>query len=310
MIIVVFYSNFRFTLNLIDVYGIRSDAASIDVPNILTYLFDWSRIVIPILITYFFIKKKYILYFILIIVQIYSYSFDGLKLVAFTTIVASGLPIIYRIFKDKIFKIIILSIVLINLYSIFEYFLFDNSFFLTTVSFRTLFLPNLIGTWFFDFFQTNIPDFFRSSFLRYIGVSSPYASIGIDYIISGLYFGNFAGRANNGLISDAMTNFGYIGIFIMPLLITIVLHLFDKCSTHVHEEILILVSIYYAYSFTKTILPVILVTYGVIVVMFLLMSINFRRSDALCNIHKELSTINQKTVSSKKGYLYEKKQVI
>lgn len=95
----------------------------------------------------------------------------------------------------------------------------ENSIIASFLYYRTEFLPVLIGSNFYDFFTTHEPDYFRTSILSRFGVSSPYTDVGINFLISGIYSSyGYQSSANNGLISDAITNMGIMGLFVMPRL--------------------------------------------------------------------------------------------
>lgn len=272
LFVVAYYSHFRFSLDLSNVYDTRSEASEYGMPTVLSYLFNWSRIIIPVSIVYYFNNKKYRNYLFLIVIQIFSFSFDGLKFVALITLAAAILPVILKLVKvkERFYRFMLLAMVIVCVFSVVEYVVLSKTLITSLIPFRTLFLPNLIGSWFFDFFKTNTPDFYRASFLRYLGFESQFSKIGIDYIISGVYFGNIEGRANNGLIADAMTNFGYSGIIFFPLIMSALILIGDKITRKVDFDIVLLLAINYSYCFTNTFLPVILMTYGGIAVFFIL----------------------------------------
>jgi oligosaccharide repeat unit polymerase len=272
------YSGFRLSFDLDSAYVFRVEAQILETPVLLNYLFSWSRIIIPTLITLSIIRKKYVLLVILFGIQLLSFGYDGIRLSVIITFASLIVPFIFRkITSGTITYIyILIGFILLSIASIFEHIVFKSSEIDRIFTFRVFFLPNVISSWFYDFFSNNTPDYFRSSFLRYFGFISPYNEYGVDYLISGLYLNDFVGRANNGLLGDAMTNMGLIGLAVLPLLINIWLHFIDRVSKHVDSVIIILVAIYFAYALTNNFFTIILFTNGGVIIILLLHLLNVK----------------------------------
>lgn len=257
------YRGFSFNFSLDNVYDLRSEAASIysNAPTVFVYLFTWSRTINTVLLAYCLVNKRIKTSLLFIVTQLLSFSFDGLKTTLFLMLGTIAICIVFRRMKKEkvpLFLAGILSFAILA--SILEYAVLHSYKITTYLSFRTLFLPNMIGSWFYDFFLTHEPDYFRSGFMRYFGFESPYSSMDIDYLISGIYFGNFQARANNGLLSDAMRNFGFAGIFIMPILIVIYFKILDKFSTRLDQRIIITLALVFGIYFSNNTFVIILVT--------------------------------------------------
>src|SRR5699024_3901257 len=136
----------------------------------------------------------------------------GVKSTFFMLIIVIIIFVIYNDFvRNKIEYIISLGLLTINLLAILEK-IFFKSILISHLFIRRIdFSTNFISSYYFDYFTNNIPDHFRSSFLRYFGLSSPY-------LLYDRSLGEFIGRKymreginlNNGLISDAVANIGII----------------------------------------------------------------------------------------------------
>ncbi len=130
-----------------------------------------------------------------------------------------------------------------------------------------MFVPIKISEHYFDFFSQNTPDYFRQSFLRLFGFESPYPSI--TYYISQIYEGS-SSNSNNGLIADAMTNLGYIGIIVFPILLCIIFRLLDNSSVNIDSHIGLLSAIFVAMELSNTFLMRVLFTHGLIVLIIVM----------------------------------------
>lgn len=131
-------------------------------------------------------------------------------------------------------------------------------------------MPAYIQYCFFDFFTSHTPDFFRQSFLRFFGFTSPYPNLA--YMIGNIYLKQSNLSANNGLISDAVANMGYLGIFIMPICLGFVLKLLDNASEKLDVRLYIALALYTSIMLTNSFLFTVLLTHGLLVVILLLKS--------------------------------------
>ena len=277
LIISAVFTHFRFSFNMDFAYDFRADAASNSLPTISAYLFQWARVCIPIFLSMHIVRKNYIRAAFLFIIQLLNFGYDGMRLTVLITFVAIAVPFIFNEKKTKtkiIFPLITLALIALMILSLIEHLFLKSGEIDRVITFRTFFLPNLIGSWFFDFFTKNIPEYFAASIFKFFGFVSPYAEYGIDYLISGLYFGDYSCRGNNGLIADAMCNLGYIGILIMPFVINIWLFIVDRVSGQLNITIKLLVAIYFAYCFTNNFFTIILITNGGIIATFIMNAMN------------------------------------
>jgi hypothetical protein len=242
------------------------------------------------MITYSVVKKHYLFVILLLIFQLLSFGFDGMRVNVIITVFSFLFPIFYeKYFKQRNLLIfIVFGLTLLASLSILEHILIGSGEIDRLIFFRTFFLPNLISSWFSNFFSSNIPDYFRSSFLRYLGLTSPYTPLGIDFIISGLYSGNFEGRANNGLLADALTNLGHIGMIIFPFLIQLWFRLLDKISVYLNKYIVLTTAVYFSYMLTNNFLLIVLFTNGgiIVTIMFYILN-NFQINKVKKKILKE-----------------------
>lgn len=268
-----FYTGFRMHFNLYDVYGLRLEARNFNMPTILNYLFAWTRAVNPILLAYCLVKKKYAIGFLIFFTQMLSFGIDGMKTTFFMPFVILITIIIFdeKFSFIKIKNLIVWGLVILTSVSIAEY-LATGSYTLASLFIRRLlFVPRYLDTCYYDFFLTNEPDFFRSSFLRHFGFISPYTGSdnGIPFIIGAQYFGNPNMNCNNGFFSDAISNFGSYGVLIMPFFLIFFLYLFDKSVLYLNRKLIIVPIFLFILGINSTFLLTELLTHGMLILMFL-----------------------------------------
>ncbi len=272
------YMGFRFTISLSDVYAYRAEAKMASIPILISYLFAASKAVNPILLVYSLSKKKYLNALLIIIIQILSFSINGSKTVLFSTLAA---VLFYFFYHDSMLKKIPGVLAVLCFLTYFETEVLGTIFLLAYFVRRVMFVPNQLGSYYFDFFTRNQPDFYQQSFLRIFGIKSQYSDI--DHLIGANYFGKSEMGANSGLISDAVTNLGVPGIVILPFVLVIVLKIIDKCSEGINNKIYISTSIVIAFMLISSFLPTVLLTHGLIAVCLVLMLIPRDSGEAVTN---------------------------
>lgn len=262
------YTGLRFTISLSNVYTYRAEAKVASMPAVLSYLFAASKAVNPVLLVYSLNRKKHINTVLITIVQILSFSVNGSKTVFFSTILAI---VLYFIYSESLLKKMPGAMAALCMLTYIETKLRGTTYLLAYFVRRVLFVPNQLGSYYFDFFSVNTPDYYKQSFLRLFGAKSQYSDV--DHIIGAYYFGKPDMGANSGLISDAVTNLGIAGIFIMPIILVIILKILDMCSEGIEKRIYISTSITIAFILISSFLPTVLLTHGLIALCIVLMLI-------------------------------------
>ena len=145
---------------------------------------------------------------------------------------------------------------------------FYNTYFLSSLFVRRLFyVPALLNYQYYDFFSMHEIDCFRQSFLRHLGIVSPYSD-SLPRVI-GAEFYTDAYNANNGLFSDAILNLGIIGIFIFPIILVILLKFIDSLSEGIENKFLMMPVLMISISIFAGSLMSSLLTNGILFVMLL-----------------------------------------
>ena len=236
-------SNFLLTIN--DPYGVRAQAREQSISWAFVLVENWGVYFGALLITYFLKKKNNLLAIAFIAIEAFYFSLQGNRIFIFIT----GIAIILGIFKmnDKYIPYIFIGLLGAQ---ILEYLLFHNLHsvgFVMNVFRRFSIVPNIISTKYFDFFQSEVPDFLRGHFpniSRLLGTSSPY-DFNVGYTIGQKYFGMYL-NANTGLVGGAFFEFGLLGVIIDPIMLVISFRLFEKVLFLADEEITMITSLIYA----------------------------------------------------------------
>lgn len=267
------YSGFRLNFDLSKIYEVRLLSFENDLSWVVSHLFSWSRTIVSIILCYALIKRKYVYALFFTAVQLLSFGYDGMKSTLFFILISFVVGLLYRR-RFNFAMLGTLGLTAITVVGMVEYLSIETHYIMSYFHFRTLFLPNLISDYFVDFFSTHNPDFLRQGILRHLGFVSEYSE-DINYMISRIYF-NDPGRANNGLIGDAMSNFGYFGLVLYPVVFSLFLKLCDSISRNIDCRILVISSFHFVIDFSNVSFIVCLFSNGIIVIMVLFLILNTR----------------------------------
>lgn len=265
IIIYVFgrYAHFNFYIGLKEVYSIRTVARSYGMSTILTYLFGFARVSIPVYIVYYYIEKKWNIFIVLLFIQICNFSIDGTKGVLFITLGAIIFGIYY---SNKIYRMVPIIVFLFTaLTAVLSYLGFDV---LVSLIFRrVMFVPNQLNYYYYEYVSMNSPNYY-SNLLRFIGVKSNTPDIA--FTIGYLYFNSPEMSANTGLVGDALWNLGLPGLLLYPIVISIFLHFFDSVSNKLDIRITLIISLQLAIALISSSFTTILFTHGFVIALMVL----------------------------------------
>jgi len=203
------------------IYDIREKASLLS--NIFTnYLYSpLSNFILPILIIFGIIKKKWQYVIFGIIAMTYLYAIIPQK----GTFMGIGIILIFYFFNDfnkKISFFLTTITVLLIATIFFTNFLhidMPESIFIR----RLFFIPAVLNNAYFEIFNSNHIHL-SHSILRYF-IDYPY-SVEPPFYVSKIFWG-MPSDANNGIISDGFMNFGIIGSIIEIIIATIILKFID-----------------------------------------------------------------------------------
>lgn len=253
------YTGFNVSLNLSDVYLVRTAFKTDNIPSILQYLFFASTNIFPILCVYELNKKRYSHFFIFALLQLLAFSSDGRKSTLFILILTiAG----YYFVKNINVRIIPFLMTLVLSVGLVEKLLFKTTNLINYFIRRLFLLPAYLQYAYYDFFSVNEKDLFRQSIVGRLGFTSPYSSP-IPKIIGNQYYAG--SYANNGLFADAYSNLGLLGILLMPILLVIAFKCLDECSKDLSVGICIGVIFSVSYTLLSSSFFTVMLTHGFII---------------------------------------------
>jgi len=224
------YINVSLNLDFNNVYEIRESYSEKNIP-LSDYLFSWAgQIVLPFLalVALFSVRRKSY-YFLIVAVSfmvLILFSATGHKTFLFRWLAALGLAymLIQPFFVKRLTNIFSLMLISGLALSIFLHHHMFGAIFIK----RLFYSPVLLSYHYFDFFQNKAIMLSHSIFKYFI--SYPY-DLPPRYLIGSIYMDDPERSSNNGVMADAFMNFGYVGLIIWPVIITLMLKLADEISS-------------------------------------------------------------------------------
>lgn len=227
LFLVIWYkiSGAEMNLDISRVYEYRIINREITDIGILAYLNGWIFKVFSVFsLSYCLFKKKYFSAFIILFVFIYFFSINAHKAVLLTPILIISTWFVFS--KTNKFSTITLGICLLISISFITYYVFNNLWLAAIFIDRLFLVPANLTFIYFDFFQNHQFIYFSNSFLSSF-IDYPY-TLDLHKLI-GEYKGHYENEsANNGYISSAYAQGGFLVILIYSVTISIFLLIIDS----------------------------------------------------------------------------------
>lgn len=251
------YTNFRFSLSLANVYDFRTEAREFDISRMLNYLWAASRLVLPILVSFYLVKKDYVKSIIFMLLIIINFSIDGSKSTLFSLFICLAL---FFFVKGNITRSYPFLIIIFLLFGVAETFITETSFITNMFIRRNFFVPSILDTKYYDLISSRGPVFWS------------YMVDGKDiaFYIGDYYFGREEMRANNGMYSDAYQNIGLLGCIIYPFIYAIFFNIANELSKNANKGIVLLVCFLCAYKMRGSTFTTVLLTHGILLTILVL----------------------------------------
>lgn len=229
--IFVFYvfitCNIKFYFDdLENVYSQRSYFKKLNIPIIIKYILGSGLFINIFFIIYsFYMKKWYYLIFGLF-VQYCLFSIAADKIVLFSVIII----FIFILISDKLefykfLKLALIGLLFITVYSSYMPYSVPVSYLR-----RILFIPNLLSYNYYDYFQNHIP--------IYLKINQDLYS-NLPYLIAEIYHNKPSMAATNGLIGDAISNLGNLGIYIYPFILNLYFAIILMFSKNINSKFVV-----------------------------------------------------------------------
>lgn len=265
ILILPFFITYKTNVNLknfllIDIYETRAIQSEMSNP-FLGYIYAWlGRIIIPIALILSIASNSKSKFLLLIFLLSYLFLIGAHKTILIGSIV---IIIFYYIPKKYIITSVSLSVLFILLLGEIIFATTHNYFIANLITRRVFFTPALLDTFYFDFFNGK-PLYWSYSFLHSF-INYPYDEQPTK-LIAYQYFGSSEMSANNGIISDGFSNFGWIGIIINIVIVSGIFSFFNSLRiSHKFFGIFIL----FFFSIVSSALPTLLLTHGGILLMII-----------------------------------------
>lgn len=266
------YNRFNLHFALTDVYDLRYSQRKLNLPTIVNYFQPITATLIPIALVYCLIEKKHIWSFILILLQLLSFAFGGMKMTLFLLLAAL---LIYFFYENRKNHILTFAFISLNILALGEVLIRNFSYVTGYVLNRTFFIPNLLSFQYFDYFSHHQLLYWRDSFLNRFGFSSPYPHQ-VPNLMAREYYADPNGFANNGICGDAYSNFGWISLIIFPFLIICFCKFIDACAKNADSRILLIAAAVFAMGFTNSSFFVLLLSNGFLFAIILMYILPYR----------------------------------
>lgn len=258
----------NFNLDLLKVYEFRDLNAELTNLGVLAYINTWVLNVFNLaLISYMLLKKKYIYFFILCLVQIFFFGISAHKSVLFTPLVILSIYLyLSRTRSLATLPLAFSSLILICM----ALYIFNDDIVSASIFVRRLFfVPSQLTFVYFDFFSNNPYAYWTDSFSV---LGNPVYPKGVSLSI-GNYLGSEDLSANNGFISSGYAQAGIIGIAVYSFFILFILKTVNQLSKDINFlwfTLCIVITPFRALLVSSDLLTVLL-THGLIIAMLLLL---------------------------------------
>lgn len=227
-IFLIYKSNFNMdALVLKNIYETRATFDG-NISSLQNYLYNWEvKIIIPVMLAFFLIKKKYLFAVFSFLILIYLFIISGNKSVYATTLITLFFYFIGGISYVKKTTLFTLGLLFILIaLPIIDIYILHGILLRGTIVMRVFFFPALLNYCYFDFFQ-NLHLYFSENHFFNLFFESPL-EIKSAYLISQKYFNTNEMYANNGIISDGFMNLGYAGVFILSIIFSLLFMFFNS----------------------------------------------------------------------------------
>lgn len=228
------------------------------------YLLSWlSKVILPVMFVYSMIKRNFIFSLLTLFMLLFLFVATAHKAMFFGVLVV----VFFYFFDDyKKKTFFFLSVLLVALYA--TKYLFVAKGMLLPESIlvrRVFFVPAILNTFYFDFFNDQALYFSNSIFKNFVEYKydlPPANLIGLNYLHSAETV------ANNGFISDGFMNLGLKGTFAFVFILSLIFKFFDIVKVDSRYFGVFFVSIFTTIS---SALLTSLLSHGILILMLLSM---------------------------------------
>ena len=215
----------NFNLDLTRVYEFRKLATTALSGGLFGYINFWvTKVLNPFLIVYFFFVKRYFLSVSFIGIQIILFGMTGHKSVLFYPFLT--LSVLYLLDRKNVNLKIIYSYLFIVVSSSSIALVFNNFYFVSLFVRRVFFVPAYLSYIYYKYFSENGFVYMSNSVLSH-WINYPY-QLSPPFLIGKYAFGKGTVSANNGFLACGYMHFGFLGMVLFSLIVSMILMLVDS----------------------------------------------------------------------------------
>ena len=260
------HTGFRLHFGLFDVYDLRAEARSFQVPTLLGYLATIADNALPILLA-FYLRRRWVLVGAAVaVVILFNFGISGTKQVLFLLVFALASVLVRE--HARLNRTILVALTGIVVLCILERQVFGTPFLGVLSIYRVFFIPAHLHWVHYEFFQTHELLYLTQSALRFF-FESPYNE-NIQFLLGEYYIGDFSARANNGLFSDGYMNFGAISVLFYPVISVVILKLMEGAARGLSASVRLMITVALSFVMLGLPLPTALLSAGVAALVLLL----------------------------------------
>jgi O-antigen polymerase len=221
-----YFSGVTFVFDISKVYEYRNANAELAAGGIFSYTNNWTYQIFNIfLMAFSLFYRRYFVFVLLFIVQLYFFSASTHKTVVFLPVILIGVWFYFRKTSSLIVVPITFSLLLAS--TILSFLFFSDIWLSSLFSRRVFFVPANLTFVYFDFFSENSHVYWSNSVLSGF-FTYPY-DISLTHVI-GRYLGNEDMGANNGFVASGYAHAGIFGVFFYTIIVGLVLRFINDIT--------------------------------------------------------------------------------
>lgn len=273
----IYYSGLHVNFDLYSVYELREKNPTGKIP-FSGYSINWvAKSALPFILLFSLYRYKTVfnIWVLFVFVSILILFFNtGHKSFLFNI---PFVLILYYLVKSKHFLVLFVSsLLIISITGLLIFWLMDDKTILTLFIRRSLYIPAQLSFYYHEFYLDQ-PLYLSNSFLS--SLSEYPHHLEPAHMIANEYFNSDKMAANNGIISDGFKHFGYIGLLIWSVLLSLFLKFADALRSITPTLILIPLLILGAKSFIDGAFFTSLLTHGILISLLVLLFIDVKKKN-------------------------------
>lgn len=265
-----------------EVYAVRLSARELSSGGLIGYILMWcSKVLNPFVIAYGLYSRRYGIVGIGLLGQIILYCANALKATLVSLFVVIGLFIVVKKRPHRLGIAILITLVcIVAIAGLLDQVLNTHTF-VSLLNRRQIFLHGILTEYYFDFFSVNPKAHMGYSRLIRNYVNYPYDD-SPSFVIGQVYFHSSSTNANENFWASAYADFGYLGLFVEGIIVSLILWVCDSLSYNLPLEFSSAFLFNSLFSLTGTSLFTSVITHGILLACLLLWVMpGMGRGDAL-----------------------------